>query len=124
MEVGGELEHNDILPVLQDCYQEKPSQFFIWDFSKGNLREITADELRKLAHVAQEYGPSQIEGKTALVMEKRANFGVGRRFEVYAESQGLPYEIRTFYSEEEALEWLDLKDKVLHFDSKEEVQRD
>ena len=122
VEVVGELDHHDVLPVLRDCYEEKSSSLFIWDFSKGNLKEITADDLRKLAHIAQEFGPNQITGKTALVMEKRANFGVGRMFEVYAESQGLPYEIRTFYTEEKALEWLDLKNAVLHFDRRKKVE--
>lgn len=121
VKVEGELEHQNILPVLRDCYSEGASKNFVWDFTEGNLREITADELRKLARIAKTYGPESEAGKTALVMDKRANFGVGRMFEVYAESEGLDYEIRTFYQLGEAYQWFGLSEGSITFDQENTV---
>ena len=89
------LEHPDYRPGMK----------VLWDCSKATLSSMSADEIWELAEFNNRRADTRGMGKSAIVVSKDGDFGVGRMFEFYA--CGLPWETAVFRDLESAMRWLE-----------------
>lgn len=73
----------------------------LWDLRECRLF-LTNEEIQKIGELAQSYddGPQ----RTAVLVQRQVDYGQGRVFHAYRESEST--RVRVFWSEDEALAWL------------------
>lgn len=76
----------------------------LWDLRSASLSAITYSELSTMVHGAKAVLSSTPPGRTALLVARDVDFGVGRMYEALAD--GLPRKCRVFKSERDAVAWL------------------
>lgn len=103
--VFGRLSFDEITDTIKHRY-DMVTCHVLWDFSRGNVGDITTEQFKQILALAKEYRPFCEGGKTAYVSTIDSNFGMTRMFATMAEIAGLPYLYKAFRSFEEAVDWL------------------
>jgi len=104
--VKGELTANEIIQYASGPYNQTPTKLVIWDVSEGHIYNNTSDEFRNIALKMKKLTEKRQGGKTAFIGNLDADFGMGRMYEVFAKTENLPVEFKSFKSLDEAMKWL------------------
>ena len=102
--VKGTLIADDLVNAINNFYTN-PTRLVLWNANDCILGELSAIDLQNASRQIAKVKNGRPVGKTAFVIEQD-NFGLGVLFEGFTKIEHLPYEYRTFTSEEEALRWL------------------
>jgi len=105
---AGELSAEKIKTAFEARLENpdyRPGMKVLWDCSRATLSSISADEVWDLAELNTRRANIRGLGKSAIVVSKDVDFGVGRMFEFYA--CGLPWQTAVFRDLESAMHWLD-----------------
>jgi len=104
--VKGELTAKEIIHHASEYYTEKPTRLVLWDVTNGTVGSISNDDFQQIAGQMKNYISKRTGGKTAFVVKSDLDFGLGRMYGAYAESEHLPVAYRTFRTVEEAKKWI------------------
>lgn len=102
--VKGTLTADNILKAINDFYKN-PTRLVLWHANDTVLNEISPADLENATRLISEVKTGRPEGKTAFVIGKD-DFSLGVLFEGFSKIEHLPYEYRSFTSEDEAMHWL------------------
>ncbi|HEB89059.1 MAG TPA: hypothetical protein ENI85_05770 [Deltaproteobacteria bacterium] len=95
----------DFISALQELYADPrhaPEKGGIWDLRRvDSIGVTTEDMLRIVEHIRETRGPQP--GRTALVVGRDVEFGLGRMYQAYSESV---VTFRVFRDWEAALAWI------------------
>jgi len=96
------------------------SRLEFYDF-RNVSRPFSAEEVRALV----DFSVSRTHlrppnGRTAAVVSDALRFGLARMFQLQGEIMGISWEIRAFYTIEEALDWLGSEVRSLVLDKRED----
>ena len=104
--VSGTVTAREIASAIRSFYAGEVTLYSLWDFSQGNI-ESTDDEVWNLARSVRALNLSiRTGGKTAIVAEAGASFGLAKMYQLITDTLTLPFEIRAFRNIEEAHHWL------------------
>lgn len=107
IEIHGTAEMPDIQRAIK-ALLENPDHLDgmdeIWDFREASLESFTRKDLQDLALFISKH-LDKLAKRTALVVKNDLEFGIGRMWDVYAESDA-PQERKLFRDIEEAFDWL------------------
>jgi hypothetical protein len=79
----------------------------LWDLSRATILDLGEGQLRRLACEIQKTSSGKRPGgKTALVVARPVDYGIGRMLEAYTEFEHLDFQLRVFNSVHAAREWL------------------
>ncbi len=105
----GELTIADFEEWLDAYYPDRVTALILWDETEADLSGLDAEALRRLAHRAKIKSDARKVGKGAVVYAQPLAFGLGRMFQTFTEMEGLPYEVQSFLTFEDARKWLALE---------------
>jgi len=103
---GGDVRAEDVKSAIHQFYKGTVTKNVLWDFCACDLSGISSADVRSIAEIPRKHYDSRRGGRTAIVAAKDLSFGLSRMYEQYTEAQDMPFETRTFYSREDAMEWV------------------
>jgi hypothetical protein len=102
----GVIKLEDILNWVSNYYSGTVTQLMSWDLTEADLSEITITELKEIVAVVKKKYYLRQNGKTAIVSNGAIEYGIGRIFQGFAETEGIEFEYKVFRKMSEAKEWL------------------
>ena len=108
IEVGGTPTHIEIQESINELLKHPDhtdGMDEIWDFRTASMISFNEKELNILAGFVKEHLP-KLAKRTALVIAKDLDYGIGRMWMSYAEISDAIQERQLFRNFEEAVEWL------------------
>ena len=104
----GKLSIDDFHAWLEEYYPDRVTALILWDETEADLSALDAVALRDLVRRAKRMSGDRRGGKGAVVYANPLEYGIGRMFQTFTEMEGLPYEVQSFQSFDEARKWLAL----------------
>ncbi len=104
--VVGEVTAPEIRDAITKYYEGTVTGRILWDFRQASLTRITADEIRGLVRLTQQYADRRPNGKTALLFSSASSFGLGRMFDIPRNADAGTIGHMSFMDEASAVEWL------------------
>lgn len=105
--VKEDLTVDVLMRILKEFWEGNPTQNVLWDLREATMRRLTQDEIQMVASYTSTHPEKKRGGKTAFVVSRDVDYGVGRIIE--ALTGHLHYEIQVFRTFKEATEWLDVE---------------
>jgi len=102
----GKITVEDLLAEIKKFYDTEPTPNNLWNLLDADLSRIDSIDIERLAQFPQEYVPSRVGGKTALVSSDNYAYAMSRMYEMFAEIAGQKVQIQVFRSLEDAQTWL------------------
>jgi hypothetical protein len=88
--VTGELGFDDLVAMLSEMYEHpafRPDQDALWDLREALLTKFSTEQVREVGRLVRDKWLKQGEGRSALVVARKADFGMARMYEAYLGSQ-------------------------------------
>ncbi len=104
--VVGKLTTDELVKSIRDFYASSITLNVIWDLTKSDLSQISAQDVQHVAALSADYKDSRPSGKTAVVGSDDLTFGLARMYELNKNSTDLAFETKSFRSIEEAYDWI------------------
>jgi hypothetical protein len=105
--VTGQPTYESIIQALSLAYAQSPTKSILWDASQAELSHLDGESWRRIMKKAKTFAPLRQEGKTAVVVGRNVDFGMGRMLEAFADIEETEFEFKVFRSIETATQWLD-----------------
>ncbi len=110
--IEGDLGASEIIAAQKRLYVDlefDPKRPCLWDASNGRVAgAVSAEQMRASAAESQVLWKKMAGGKTAILVGRESDYGMGRMYEMLADR--MPRQLRVFRSRREAIEWLTLED--------------
>ena len=104
--VTGQLPLKELWSALTSHFEGELTANHLWDLRKvEKIPGYTANMEKVLAYV-KNFSAKRPSGKTALVTSSTLGFGFSRMTDILSEALEIPWEMNSFQSLEEAVEWL------------------
>jgi len=103
---SGNITSQDLLSSINSFYDNSPTLYTLWDFSKGSMSSISNESIRQIFSLVQNRGTNRQNGKTAIVATKDLEYGMSRMFQIMSTDNGFPFTIKVFRSYDEAMKWI------------------
>lgn len=104
--IVGEVTAAEIRNAITRYYEGTVTGKILWDLRQASLPGITADQVRGLVRLTQQYSDRRPNGKTALLFSSASSFGLGRMFEISRNADVGAVGHMSFMDETSAFEWL------------------
>lgn len=104
--VKGHLLIAELLNWVSDYYSGTVTRFILWDLTEANLSKISTEEFRNIVQEVKKKSETRTSGKTAFVVKRDFEFGIGRMIETFGEIEKVNFENRSFRSMADAKKWL------------------
>jgi hypothetical protein len=102
----GVLTLEEQLAALRPFYEGNPTKNVLFDLRAITGNRVSSSELEQIADLMARYKDKRPQGKTALLVSGKADYGLGRMVSIMAETKEVPVQVQVFYSIDEAMEWL------------------
>ena len=106
--VSGKTTLDMIIDALEEFYRSVFTLNLLWDFSKGDARELTNYQMRDIISVAKKYAHLRKGGKTAFFVSSGVDYGLARMYEIYSDIEGHTISHNVFYDFDKAMDWLEI----------------
>lgn len=104
--VKGKMFFDQIIDEITRFYEKDVTRYAVWDFSGADGRDITADEVQKIASHSKEFGHLRSNGKTAFIMTTSLGYGLGRMYDSIAQVIEHPVNHGVFRNYNDAISWI------------------
>jgi hypothetical protein len=104
--VEGRIHADEIVDEITRFYKGDVTLNVLWDLSNSDVKDLTADQVRTIAHIPREKADKRKGGKTAIVAPVDMTFGLSRMYGSLTESNGYPFETHIFRHLTDACTWL------------------
>ena len=103
---NGNISGEEVKKAIEDFYEHGPiTRNVLWDVSQALLVDLSAEDVRQIAHVPRQSLASRKGGKTAVAPSDLA-FGLSRMYQASSQPEALPFEVQVFRDSEAAHKWL------------------
>lgn len=82
----------------------KPGMGRLWDFRKADLSLLESSSIIAMVDYTTQLPPGISDVKVAFLVARKLEYGLARMFEAFSEDANTS--VRSFYSMDEALEWV------------------
>lgn len=106
LRVIGEVTFSEISETITQ-YFPKVTRHLIWDYTNGNLSNVTADDFRRVPEMAAKYFTGRKRGRTAFACPDDLTYGMFRMYTAFADNSSMPYEYEVHRCFEDALAWVE-----------------
>jgi hypothetical protein len=105
LRVIGGVTFAEIAEAVKEHFP-KVTRHLLWDYTHGNLDNVTADDCKKITDLSAKYFVNRKFGRTAFACPDQCTYGMFRMYTAFADIKGLPYEYAVHRNFENALEWV------------------
>ena len=105
LRVNGGATFAEITEAVKE-YFPKVTRHLIWDYTNGNLTNVTAEDFRRVPDMSAKYFTNRKQGRTAFACPSDYIYGMFRMYTAFADIKNMPYEYEVHRSFEEALNWV------------------
>jgi hypothetical protein len=103
----GNISGEEVRAAIGDFYEHGPiTRNVLWDVSQAILNDLSAEDVRQIAHVPRQSLELRKDGKTAIVAPSDLAFGLSRMYQISSQPESLPFEVKIFRDSEAAHNWL------------------
>ncbi len=102
----GMITDDEMFTSQKEFLEHNPTKLELWDMTASDLSKITIPGMRKFMYRAAQRGEVRRGGKTAVIVQSKLQYGIGRIAEVFAEFINFPFEFRLFNQRDEGISWL------------------
>ena len=106
--VEGRVTAKQIITTIEEFHQSISTKYLLLDFSNSHVHHLQNFEIESIANVFNKHAFIENLEKIALVFSSNVDFGIGRMFETFTEIRGVPQEIMSFHTVDEAYKWLNM----------------
>ena len=100
---NGNISGEEVKKAIEDFYEHGPiTRNVLWDVSKAVLVDLSAEDVRQIAHVPRQSLELRQDGKTAIVAPSDLAFGLSRMYQTSSQLVALPFEVQVFRDSETA----------------------
>lgn len=103
---AGPVSRDGIIEIIRAHYPGFRGHAILWDFSRGDVSQLTKEDLELIAVTARSALPTGITRKTAYVVSDMRAFAMACKYLNEAVSARVPAEYAVFTSEPNARKWL------------------
>jgi len=93
-----------------DCetefYKSGPTKLQLWDMTASDLKQVTSGSMRQFINRTANLGQQRKGGRTAVIVQSKLQYGLGRMAEIFGEFESLPFDFRIFQNRSDAITWL------------------
>jgi hypothetical protein len=104
--VDGASSCDDIIALIRENYPTLETRSILWDFSRGDVSQLTAADFAAIAAVVGSVLPRDTPRKTAYLVADQKAYLVACKYMLQASSVRLPSEYAVFIAASRAREWL------------------
>ena len=105
--VEGALTADEVVDTLNKYYPNFVKKHIIWDFTNGDLSDMTIDDFEMIAKVAKRTMTPSEERKTAFVATGDLEYGLMRMYSAFGELKRTPTNYSVFKNLAKAKAWID-----------------
>jgi hypothetical protein len=105
LRVIGKVTFTEITEAVKQ-YFSRVTRHLIWDYTHGDLSNVTADDFRSVPNMSAKYFTYRKHGRTAFACPDDLTFGMFRMYSVFADIKCMPYEYEVFRSIDDATKWV------------------
>lgn len=108
----GNLTYEELVGTLESFYRNSDApENVLWDGRGASLVNLTPEQLKKLGAYTKKFRDEGLEvkgGRRALLAPASVDYGLARMIGSFKDllAQDIKFDVRTFRTYEEALEWL------------------
>ncbi len=103
----GSLSGEEVRDAIRSFYEHGPViRNVFWDLSLAVLVDLSAEDVRQIAHVPRQSLELRQDGKTAIVAPSDLAFGLSRMYQTISQPEVLPFEVQVFRDSIAAHRWL------------------
>lgn len=102
----GTIIDDEMFASQKEFLEHDPTKLELWDMTGSDLSKITITGMRQFMNRAVQLGEARRGGKTAVVVQSKLQYGIGRIAEAFAEFLNFPFDFRLFNQRDEAISWL------------------
>ena len=104
--VTGEFSLRELWQTVTSYFEGAPTTKNLWDLRAAEGRRGTREHIQDILSFAKRHASKRPSGMTAFVTSSELDFGLARTTEALSEGLGLPWEVWSFRSMDEAVAWL------------------
>ena len=104
--VKGQIVTKDVTDWLNNYYSDTVTRLILWDFREADLSKIKTEDFREIVKDVKKISLERVDGKTAFVVKRDFEFGIGRMMEAFGEIEKMHFESRSFRNMDDAKKWL------------------
>jgi hypothetical protein len=104
--VTGVVTDDEFFDCETDFYRSGPTNLQLWDMSAADLNKITTEGMRQFINRTARMGRERQGGRTAVIVQSKLQYGLGRMAEILGEFASLPFDFRLFQNRPDAIAWL------------------
>ena len=82
------------------------TKHLIWDYTEGGLKDVTAEDFRRVPNFAKKHMTNRSGGRTAFACPNALEYGMFRMYSTIADIADMPYGYAVHYTFEDALMWV------------------
>lgn len=105
----GEITYEVIHKWLESYYSDKVTTLILWNLLDAELSKLDVADLKKIVLVARNRVKERLGGKTALVLGKDVDFGLGRMLMAYSDNEDVGIDLMVFRSVSKAMDWFGIE---------------
>jgi hypothetical protein len=102
----GKISFQEIKDTISQYSKQKVTKNVLLNFIQANASEISIEEFKSIHYHSLGQFPNNQNRKIAVVVGNQLGFGISRMSETYGQITNPNNRYRTFYSTQEALNWL------------------
>ncbi len=103
----GRIDKNLILKAFDETVRNqryRPGMSRLWDFRKSDLSLLESSSIIAMVDYTTQFPAGISDVKVAFLVARKLEYGLARMFEAFSEDANTS--VRSFYSMEEALDWV------------------
>ncbi len=104
--VIGEVTCQELMTTLKTFYTDSPTLDILWDVRQGTVSKLSYNDIRIVVESVVEFTKKSRRRKTAIVISRDVDYGIGRIFGTFAEIKEVSLTVRVFREYDEAMTWL------------------
>ena len=96
----------EMFKCQDEFLKNNPTKLELWDMSNADLDRITTEGVRQFISRAAHLGKTRQGGRTAVIVQSKLQYGLGRMAQAFGEFTSLPFSLRLFRIRVDAIAWL------------------
>ena len=102
----GIVPFSEQMKILRSFYHGSPTRNVIWDFTQAEEVKISSTELQTIVQYTKAHSAQRPGGRTALVVDTKFKYGLGRMASTFAEIEATPWDMEVFDHLDQAMAWI------------------
>jgi len=106
MTFQGEITAEEIRNKIDEYFQGQVTRKRLWDFRHASPASMTAEEIKAIVRMSQDYSRQMAGGRVAFVFPSKLAYGIGTMFNIALGMDMHRNEYMSFTDLDAAFEWL------------------